>query len=78
MSIPEKRIRVADQNVFRSPDIKTESPESREACVRKDLTVRLKHACAHLSSADFEILVSKLTHEQLRGEGSPGRRIGPS
>jgi len=78
MAIPEKRIRVADKNVFRSPDIRTENPDCREACVRKDLTIRLKHACAHLSSADFETLVSKLTHEQLRGEGIPGRRVGPS
>jgi hypothetical protein len=74
----EKRIQGANKNVFHSTDASTENPDSREVCVRKDLTLRLKHVCAHLSNADFEILVSKLTREQLRGESIPGRRIRPS
>ena len=46
-----------------------ESRESREDCVRKDLTGRLKRVCENLSSEDFEALVMKMTREQLRGEG---------
>ena len=77
MSIPEKWIRVAGKNVFHSADISSENPESREDCVRKDLTLRLKCVCEHLSSVDFEALVSDMTHEQLRSEGIHGRRIRP-
>jgi hypothetical protein len=74
--MPEKWIRVAGKNVFYSPDIGPENPDSREDCIRKDLMLRLKHACEHLSRVDFEALVSKMTHEQLRGEGILGRRTG--
>jgi hypothetical protein len=49
--------------------------ESREDSVRKDLTRRLKCVCADLSSVEFEILVTDMTREQLRGEGIPGRKI---
>jgi hypothetical protein len=77
MSIPEKWIRVAGKNVFHWPDVTYENADSREDCVRKDLTLRLKHVCEHLSHADFEALVSKMTQEQLRGEGILGRRIRP-
>ena len=77
MSVPEKWIRVAGKNVFHSPDISSENPESREDSVRKDLTLRLKHTCEHLTRVDFEALVSQMTHEQLRGEGILGRRIRP-
>ena len=37
--------------------------------MRKSLTSRLKNACSHLSPEDFELLVTKMTQEQLRGEG---------
>jgi len=77
MSVPEKWIRVAGKNVFHSPDISSENPESREDSVRKDLTLRLKHTCEHLTRVDFEALVSQMTHEQLRGERILGRRIRP-
>jgi hypothetical protein len=49
--------------------------ESREDSVRKDLTRRLKCVCADLSSVEFEVLVTDMTREQLRGEGIPGRKI---
>jgi methyl coenzyme M reductase gamma subunit len=52
--------------------------ESREDCIKKDLTLRLKGACEHLSKLDFEVLVSDMTREQLRGESVHGRRIRPS
>jgi hypothetical protein len=77
MSIPEKRIRVADKNVLRSPDMGREHSDSREVRVRKDLTIRLKHTCEHLSHTDFEALVSKMTDEQLRGERVFRRRLSP-
>ncbi len=44
-------------------------PESREDCVRKSLRARLKNSCSHLSDEDFELLVTRMTHEQLRSEG---------
>ena len=77
MSIPAKWVRAGGMSVFSSPDPNPESPESREDCVRKDLALRLKHVCEHLSKVDFDNLVSKMTHEQLRGEGIFGRRIRP-
>lgn len=49
--------------------------ESREDSVRKDLTRRLKCVCSDLSSVEFEVLVTDMTREQLRGEGIPGRKI---
>ena len=77
MSVPEKWVRVAGKNVFHSPDITLGNPESREDSVRKDLAVRLKRSCEHLSHVDFEALISDMTREQLRGEGILGRRIRP-
>ena len=52
--------------------------ESREDSIKKDLTLRLKGACEHLSKLEFEVLVRDMTREQLRGETIPGRRIRPS
>ena len=49
--------------------------ESREDCVRKDLTLRLKGVCEHMSKLEFDVLVGDMTREQLRGESIPGRRI---
>ena len=76
MSIPEKWIR-GSATIVHSPDIISASPDSREDCVRKDLTLRLKRVCEHLSILDFNALVLKMTYEQLRGEGILGRRIRP-
>ncbi len=64
-------------SVFSSPDLNSESAESREDCVRKDLALRLKRVCEHLSIVDFDDLVSKMAHEQLRGEGMLGGMIRP-
>ncbi len=77
MSISEKWARASGKTVLSSPDLDSESPESREDCVRKDLTRRLKRICENLSSVDFEALVVKMTREQLRGEGITGRHIRP-
>ena len=52
--------------------------ESREESVKKDLTLRLKGICEHLSKVEFDVLVTDMTREQLRGESTPGRRIRPS
>ena len=53
------------------------SPESREDCIRKSLAERLKVVCAHLSPEDFEALILKMTHEQLRSEGIRWRKADP-
>ena len=58
--------------MFSWPDLKAESPGSREECVRKDLTHRLTPICENLSNLDFEALIVKMTREQLRSEG-----VGP-
>jgi hypothetical protein len=36
--------------------------------LRKDVANRLKRACGHLTDADFQQLVDKITAVQLRGE----------
>jgi hypothetical protein len=66
------------ETIFSSPSLSLKSEESREECVRKDLTGRLKGVCADLSSADFEALILKMTREQLRGERSVHGRTRPS
>ncbi len=57
--------------------LEPKTQESREECVRKDLMRRLSNVCQNLSRADFEALVVQMAREQLRGEGTPGRRIRP-
>ncbi len=69
MSISESLARVRAAALLGLRDLDHESRESREDCVRKDLTGRLKRVCENLSSEDFEALVMKMTREQLRGEG---------
>ena len=71
------------ETIFSSLALTLKSRENREDCVRKDLMHRLKRICANLSSAEFEALVSKMTREQLRGEGDVhgtirSRRVLPS
>ena len=71
MLFPKKPTRVpTGETIFSSLALNLKSQESREDCVRKDLTHRLKHICEDLSVADFEALVLKMTQEQLRGEGA--------
>ena len=67
MSIPEKWIRASGDAVLSWPD---RNQGSREECVHKDLTRRLKGVCENLSSVDFESLVVKMTDEQLRVNAS--------
>lgn len=75
MSITEKPVRTGE-NIFLSWPVL--NPESRENCVRKDLTHRLTTVCASMSSVDFEELVLEMTREQLRGERVLGRVFGHS
>lgn len=75
MSITEKPVRTGE-NIFLSWPVL--NPESREACVRKDLTRRLTGVCASMSGVDFEALVLDMTREQLRGERVNGRVFGHS
>jgi hypothetical protein len=78
MIFSTKAGRVPDgETIFSSLALNLKSQESREDCVRKDLTQRLKHICEHLSSTEFEALVLKMTREQLRGEGAVHGRTRP-
>ena len=65
------------ETIFSSLALNLKSQESREDCVRRDLTHRLKRICENLSVAEFEALVLKMTREQLRGEGVVHGRIRP-
>jgi hypothetical protein len=77
MSITERLNRARAAAVSNSLDLNSESVESREDCLRKDLARRLKNVCANLSSGDFEALVLKMTREQMRGEGVSHSRLRP-
>jgi len=79
MLFPKKPTRVpTGETIFSSLALNLKTQESREDCVRKDLTHRLKHICQELSSADFDALVLKMTGEQLRGESAVHGRTRPS
>ena len=77
MSITERLIRARAAAVSSTLDLVSESRESREDCLRKDLTRRLKNVCDNLSSTDFDALVLKMTREQMRGEGVSHSRLRP-
>jgi hypothetical protein len=77
MSITERLARARAAAVANSIDLDSENRESREDCLRKDLTRRLKNVCDNLSSADFEALIMKMTREQMRGEGVSNSRLRP-
>jgi hypothetical protein len=74
---PHNLIRGLADSFVSSPGIDRAKIESREDCVKKDLTLRLKGVCTHLSSVDFEVLVCDMTRVQLRGEGIPGSKLRP-
>ena len=57
------------ETIFSSLALDLRNQTSREECVRKDLTHRLKRVCENLSSTEFDALVLKMAREQLRGEG---------
>jgi hypothetical protein len=65
MSITGKLVPTGTENVANWP---VHDPETRENCLREDLTRRLTTVCADLSGADFEALVQRMIVEQLRGE----------
>ena len=69
MLFQKKPVRAGGEAIFSSLAINNKTLETREDCVRKDLMRRLKCVCEHLSSAELEALVLKMTREQLRGEG---------
>jgi hypothetical protein len=77
MSITERLARARAAAVSNSIDLDSESLESREDCLRKDLARRLKVVCESLSSEEFEALVVKMTREQMRGEGVSHGRLRP-
>jgi hypothetical protein len=77
MLFAKKAMRADREAIFSSLAPNNKGLESREDCVRKDLMRRLKCVCEHLSSAEFEALVLKMTREQLRGEGVTHGRIRP-
>ena len=64
--------------LLKSREVDRTNIESREESVKKDLTLRLKGICEHMSKLEFDALVTDMTREQLRGENLPGRRIRPS
>ena len=71
MLFSRKSTRVPDgETIFSSLAINLRSQESREDCMRKDLTLRLTRVCENLSGAEFEALVRKMAREQLRGESA--------
>jgi hypothetical protein len=79
MLFSRKLARTAEaETIFSSLALNLRSQESREDCVRKDLTDRLTRVCENLSSAEFEALVLKMTREQLRGERAVHGRTRPS
>ncbi len=75
MSKTEKPVRAGEEIFLSWPVL---HPESRESCVRKDLTRRLKSVCGSMSTEDFQGLVLEMTREQLRGERVLGRVFGDS
>lgn len=75
MSIPKSMARVRAATLPGSRDRSQDTIESREDCVRKDLTLRMKCVCTNFSSVDFEALVKDMTREQLRGERVPTSRL---
>jgi hypothetical protein len=77
MLFPKKSMRAGGEAIFSSLATNNKTLETREDCVRKDLTGRLKCVCVHLSSAEFEALILKMTREQLRGESVTHGRIRP-
>ncbi len=79
MLFPMKSTRASGgETIFSSLAFTLKNQESREDSVRNDLMARLKPICDRMSSAEFEALISKMTREQLRGEGAPYGKTRPS
>lgn len=75
MPFHERFLPVRPESVFGAPDSKYPSSDERELFVRTDLTRRLKNICENMSSAEFEVLLAKMTREQLRDDASRGRGV---
>ena len=74
MLFHERVLPLKPDGISSVPDTKHPS-EERELFVRTDLTRRLKKICENMSSAEFEVLLAKMTREQLRDDASRGRRV---
>jgi hypothetical protein len=75
MSILRQGISAAAKGLLSAANPNSESRESREDRVHKDLAHRLGHVCENLTRVDFEALVTRMTREQLRGERAPERDL---
>ncbi|MEX2109332.1 MAG: hypothetical protein WD802_01840 [Gemmatimonadaceae bacterium] len=75
MPFHERFLRVKPEDVSIVPDTKYPTSEEREVFVRTDLTRRLKKICENMSGAEFEVLLAKMTREQLRDDASRGRGL---
>jgi hypothetical protein len=74
MPFHERFLPVKSESLFIAID-NNQSSEERELFVRADLARRLKHICEAMSTAEFEVLLAKMTREQLRDDASRGRGI---
>lgn len=78
MSFSNKSTRAPNgETIFSSLALDLKSQESREDCVRKDITLRLTRVCENLPGAEFEALVLKMVREQIRGESAVHGRTRP-
>jgi hypothetical protein len=75
MPFHERFLSIKSESAFSIPEGKYPSSEDRELFVRTDLTRRLKNICENMSSAEFEVLLAKMTREQLRDDASRGRGV---
>jgi hypothetical protein len=75
MPFDERFLPVKSESVFSVPEGRYPSSEERELFVRTDLARRLKHICENMSGAEFEVLLAKMTREQLRDDASRGRGV---
>jgi hypothetical protein len=75
MPFHERFLSIKSEGVPGAPDVKYPNSAERELFVRTDLTRRLKNICESMSSAEFEVLLEKMTREQLRDDASRGRGL---
>ena len=75
MPFDERFLPVKSESVFSAFDNNHQGSAERELYVRADLTRRLKHICENMSTAEFEVLLAKMTREQLRDDASRGRGV---
>jgi hypothetical protein len=56
--------------VLSDRDFAAQRTQTRAEAVRRELTLRLKDVCQHLSAPDFDALILKMARVQLKGEGN--------